>query len=270
MPFQPKSNKHAIVEVVFGLVFTRPFHPKEIKALVESHGRWKELLPRRGRTSPFPVPFMQGDELPPNFPIPLPPSGVTFDRVKPDGSLDWRLRADDAGITVNCLSYTTWPEIYGRARELLSQACEVAVRSDNSIRETFLQYIDVFEWEGEKQAYDLAELLRADSPYVPPSIRQRGPLWHLHQGFFRTEGLPSPGRLLERNHADGYQDQSGAALVKIDEYLSLHHLAPLAPSVLFGPRGSADTLFGYLHDLNKDILRHYLTDKMQARIGLNG
>lgn len=264
MAFQPKSDEHAIVEVVFGLIFARPFSPSEMDALAQEHARWKEFLPRMNRSA-----FMQvyvGPGAPPSSPAPA--SGVMFERFKPDGSLDWRIMAEGQHLYINCLSYTGWSDVWMRVREFMHSASSVAAR-DNDIAAALLQYVDVFDWAGDKGEYDPAELLEFDSAFIPESIRNRGHLWHLHQGWYRNNDLPAEGRMLERVSIDGLEDpSSGVPIIKIDTYLQMELASPLHAGTFLG-EGPVDGVFDALHCQNKTLISSILTKETLNRIGLN-
>lgn len=266
MAFRPKSGEHAIVEVVFGIQLSRPWQPHEIEKLVNAHDRWREGLPRLARHQVHQV-FI-GDGPPPTLPAP-PTGGVSFERIKPDGDLAWRLRCEDRSISVNCLDYTRWREVWEEAHGYIRAVCDVAVAKDNAVHGIVLQYIDIFEHEGDPDSYDIAELIREGSDYVPRSIWNKGPFWHLHQGWFRHDELPAPGRLLEKIHLDALTDDAQNPLVKMDTLLRLDFAADRPVTKLIGDEGDAQELFDNLHDINKDIMRRYLTDDVLQRIGLD-
>jgi uncharacterized protein (TIGR04255 family) len=191
-------------------------------------------------------------------------AGVVFDRVRPDGTLEWRVRADDRAIFVNCLDYTRWREVWARSRAYLFQARALLSAPDNPIVSILLQYVDVFEWQGDVAAYTLADLLRRESPYVPPSLWDKGPLWHLYQGWYRSNDLPvrEANRLLERVHLDGVLDDQGRPTVKMDTFLNLEARQPLN-------QDSIDQAFEGLHNVSSRLIGDYITTAIAQRIGLD-
>lgn len=267
MPFRPKNERHAIQEVVFVLNYQRAFNQQEVNAVIASHDRWKADLPGLKPMAGFQIEFGEDAQVQQTT---GPLSGVSFDAHKRDGSLDWRLRIQDKWIAVNCLSYTRWAEVSARARKLLSDASSIASAADNPVVGIALQYIDVFEWVGNIDGYRLDELLDKDSDLVLPGLFEAGPLWHLHQGRFRMNGLPAAGRLLERVHLDGaqYKDVHN---VKIDITLRLDLAEPVAgaAAVFEGKAPLVDPVLEYLHKHNKELLEDLITAEMAKRIELN-
>jgi len=267
--FEPQGEKHAIIEVVFGLRFARNFTPAEIEALIAAHGKFKDDLPKINRTQIFQFSFGDG-EPPANLPFTPPVAGVAFDAMKKDGTLDWRLKADDNAIFVNCLSYSRWKEVWAKAQQFLRTANEIVVNDDNPVTAVLLQYIDVFRWTADKEKYDLRLMLDEESQHIPKSIYGCGPFWHLHQGWYRDDKLPAPGRMLERVHLDALLDDKGVPTVKLDTYLQLELAKPQSGATVFGTADAlGDKVYSDLHEVNKALLRSVLTKELAKRIGLD-
>jgi uncharacterized protein (TIGR04255 family) len=267
MPFKPKNERHAIHEVVFVLTFDHPFTADQIEIFSSNHDRWKADLPRKQRNPYFQVSVVEGVAREAAAAV---TSGVMFDAVKRDGSLDWRLRVEDDWIGVNCLSYTRWEEVWPRARTLLLEASETLGIAENPLTKVTLEYIDIFEWEGDLAGYEVAQLLRKSECVPSTLLRHTDPLWHLHLGWFERESLPADGRLLNRIHLDAIQ-QEKTYLVKIDNVLRVDMERPVAgPDIIFeGETPFVDLVFEDLHIRNKSTLSSFITKELADRIGLN-
>jgi len=262
--FEPQGPKHAIIEAVFGLQLARHFTASEIEALIAQHDKFKNDLPRVNRTQ---VIMLGG--IPPGVSITPPTAGVSFDAMKRDGSLEWRLRAEDNQLILNCLAYSRWSEIWPRARDYLKAASEIVIGNDNHVRGILLQYVDVFLWKGDVAAYDPKLMLDPNSTHVPKSILECGPMWHLHQGWYRDDSLPEPGRLLERLHLNAIPDDTGVPTVKVDTYLQLELANEQSVVSLFQNTPSMiENAFKYLHNDSKALLKSFLTDELAKRIDL--
>lgn len=266
MPFEPVAGQHAIFEVVFIVTFARPFSVDEISNFEQAHGKWKNLQ-KKSRINSIVIGI--GPDL--SSPPPSTVSGVQFERFKPDGSLAWRLSARDNALLVNCLVYTRWDDIWRVSRRFMKDAATALSKKGNFILNVALQYIDVFNWKGDVNLYDAKELLRYDKlqTVIPESIWNKGPLWHLHQGWFTEIRKPVQARLLDRMHIDALKSQSGY-LIRFDNMLQIDFPSPLAAKTIFsGKPSKGDNLFNYLHVSNKNSLGNFLTDSMKKRIGLN-
>ncbi|NTG19403.1 TIGR04255 family protein [Agrobacterium rhizogenes] len=267
MTFVPKSGAHALVEVVWGLTFSRPFSQSEIESAIKERVRWSEL-PRVSRTSGFQ--FILGNAAPaPDFQFPIAPGGgVSFDRVNPDGTLAWRLKFDQNNIFVSCLQYTRWADIWPKVQDFLNNACDLAVSEDNLVTSAIMQFIDVFEWEGDKSEYSTGELLNPESRLIPSAVFDRSQFWHLHQGWFDDETARGIARIHQRIDIDGVEDGEGLPIVKIDSYIQ-HQLHTVKESKAIFASGWIEEIFGEMHQEGKRMIASLLTPDMARRIDLN-
>ena len=135
-----KSGEHAIVEVVFGLLLSRPFQPSEIEKLAQNHDRWKADLPRLARHEIQQL--VVGEGIQQALALPGGP-GISFERIKPNGDLAWRLRCEGNSLFVNCLEYSRWHEVWKRALRHMRGVLETVDAEKVSIAGALLQYIDV-------------------------------------------------------------------------------------------------------------------------------
>ncbi|MFN3547181.1 MAG: TIGR04255 family protein [Mesorhizobium sp.] len=266
MGFEPKSKTHAIVEVVFGLRFAKPFEAQLLEKVVASHDEWRDQFPRVTRGVGFQ--FHLGQE--PVLGLPLPPASVAFERLRPDGTADWKLRLEGDRVLLNCLDYSRWSEIWPAASRYLFKVAWLATNGDNPVVAALLQYVDVFEWTGDRNSYDAAELLKKGAA-IPATILNKGPFWHLHQGWFRSEPRLPASRLLERVHLDAVEDdRTKRPIVRLDTYLDVTLDAPM---VLVGmgqtENAALASLFSVLHDLDKELMLSVLSTKAAKRIKLN-
>lgn len=266
MAFEPKSGGHAIVEAVFGLRFSQPFSPDLLEKVVSSHDEWRERFPRISRGVGFQ--FQVGQDA--GFaPIPLAQGSVAFDRLKPDGGFEWRLRFEGDRLFVNCLAYSRWNEVWGIVSQHLFRAGWLATEGGNPVAGVLLQYIDIFEWNGPLEEYDVAQLLKKGTA-VPETILNKGPFWHLHQGWFRREPRVPRAQLLERLHLDAVEDERRKPFVRMDSYLEAQLQEPIALVNGNDEKNPQLThLFDVLHDLDKELLDSVLNKKAAKRIKLD-
>jgi len=270
VPFRALNERHAIHEVVFVVTFQKAFESGQVGAVMAAHEGWRELLPNMNplmlqalAIGPKANPVLRDQGI----------RGVSFERLKQDGSLQWRLLLQENFTAVNCLSYTRWVDIWPEARRLLDATATLLVKAQQPVVGVALQYIDDFIWDGPQEEYSIDQLIRQNSTYVPNSVRGKGPLWHLHQGWFDEAKFPHDGRLLERTHVDSTrQDKTGTIQTRIDMTLRLDFREPIqSRDALFGgERPKVEEIFSRLHTLNKDTLRAYITDEMAEKIELNG
>jgi uncharacterized protein (TIGR04255 family) len=177
-----QEHGHAIREAVFSLQLAAPLGAKKIQELVAA-GReaWKAELPSVEEFQGGPIIAGPGAS---KFAFQI-TQGASFQSFKRDGTLAWRLVAQDNAITVNCLEYTGWPKVWPIARDYLFGAAKVLVSEKNPIAGATLQYLNSFSWDGPAERADPRTLLRPNATPIPNAFWERsGAEWHLHQGWF--------------------------------------------------------------------------------------
>ncbi|QUD86972.1 TIGR04255 family protein [Phenylobacterium montanum] len=268
MPFEPINERHAIREVAFAFQFARPFNVEEIDTLAKDHDAIRSELPKLQR--PMFLQFFVGPDA--SQTLNTPPGGANFESYKRDGTLDWRLSVTNNLLTVNCLTYTRWVDVWARAKHYISFAMPHLVKEDNAVSDIGLQYIDEFAWSGPIEEYDNRLILKAGGDNIPNSILGRGPLWHIHQGWFEPRERPLNGRLLNRMHVDALLVDD-KHIVRFDSTLSLdidEADRPTKCAALINEDGIADQVLSELHAVNKAVLGSYITDDLAKEIELVG
>lgn len=254
---------------MFQLTFERPLSESLVNELFDNHKAFRKELPRAERHEVFQ--FAIGN---PTTPPPPKVRPLSFAAFKRDASLDWRLYVENNSLVVNCLTYTRWKDISDRAFSIMRLACSLLMRQgNNGINGIALQYIDSFRWQGNLDDYDLTSLLDVSSGNVPSFLieNRSSPLWHLHQGWFSELELNIPGRTLQRIHFDAAIEHD-AYLVRMDTFLRLDTSSPLrkfGDAFRDGP-GDVGKVFDQLHQLDKTLMRSYITSDLAKRISLDG
>ncbi len=268
MAFAPIGERHAIAEVVFALQVSPAITGDDRRNLENARGQWEGFLPGIAESTMLAVGVSNPGEQPP--PPPVPP--LDFVRHKSDGGLDWRLHILDGNIVVNCLTYTRWPHIWKQARGLFAAVSGVLPET-TLVESVYLQYINIFSWSGTTENYDSRALLDEQSPSVPASVLDRGPHWHLHQGWFSPLTAPLAGRILERMHIDAFDDPTGRHVVKFE---NLHRFdfdrdggVPFLREAFSTATTAMDASFDHLHGRARKSLGAYLTPDIQRSINLH-
>ncbi|PHR16455.1 MAG: hypothetical protein COA41_15385 [Sphingopyxis sp.] len=267
MSFKPVGDRHAIMEVVFQLVFAREFQAGELKKFAEAHNDWKSDLPKIERMTVFQFAIGPESGPPPDQPEPAAP--VLFKSFKRDGGLDWQLAAQNNWTAVNCLAYSRWAAVSKQAKGLLAQALTHLASADNPLTSISLQYVDKFRWDGNPEDYRVNDLLNRDSGFFPKSFDPKFPAWHHHTGQFSFhEDAKTPHRILERIHLDAAFEQE-IPIVKIDTVMRVDLKKPIASS---DPEigNLVDEFFETLHLKNKRLLSEVINEESKEAISLFG
>lgn len=268
LAFKPIGERHAIAEVVFALRISPEVSHGDRERLKNARKKWSDFLPGI-EESPM---LAFGVSSPGAQPPPPPVAPLDFFRSKSDGNLDWRLHISDGDVVVNCLTYTRWPDIWKRARRLFRDVSEVLPETVR-VESVYLQYINIFFWSGPPEDYDLRALLDEQSRFVPASVFDRGPYWHLHQGWFSPLSEPQAGRILDRMHIDAIDDSDGRQVVKFENFHRFdfgQNIGVLAVKEAFSNATTEiDASFERLHDRAKESLDAYLTADIKRSIHLH-
>ena len=266
MSFVPEKEAHALVEVVFGLQFDRPWTPKEIQQIKAAHvgdEEWVSFLPSINDVQLHEMVLGPNGFVQPHA---VPVTGVVFERIQPDGTIAWRLACDQSAIYINCLDYTRWAEIWPKVANLIVKVLTASNSENLHAVGVFHQTIDLFKWSGDTSDYDVTRLLDSQSDSVPARVANNGLMWHLYQGWFQELIDPLPGKLLTRVHFDAPAVPVG--VVKMDTHLGITLKYPLPVRTLLGADSAVQQLFVLLHRRNKDVLKDFLTDEALISIDL--
>ena len=263
LAFEPCNEDHAIMEAVFAVVGLGQFTYDDRSSVKAAHSKWEALLPRLQEGGVLNIAVAA-----PGADVPPPPiSPLSFARFRADGEVEWQLMLNADALAVKCGAYTRWQDVWTIVRDLLTGVTEALPSREQKVRAVSLQYLDAFRWIGD-DPYDARNLLRDDDP-VPPSIFQRGPIWHLGQGWFVDAQEPVAGRVLQRMHigstAEGDQHQAQfTTYVRFDL-----RDTPDLQGAFAEPNPPIDSLFSCIHRYSKTLLADFLAPEMAQRINLD-
>lgn len=263
------GHDHSIREAVFQIGLSEPLSLDDIRRIgVFGRDTWTATLPRYEEFDvSLPV------QIPLGSPIGSPTlsftKGVSFQRFKDDGTLAWRVIAQDKLIAVNCLDYPGWDNVWPTVRGYLSGAAQqVGTEHPRTVVSATLQYINAFSWNG-GHPIERALLLRRDADRIPEQFwKQKSDTWHLHQGWFDEIDEPIPGRILSRDHLTAQSEGSPPVLLTLVDLLARYDFRErqAETSLFFSERGPADGVFGDLRRRTRAALRSYLNDNVLDRI----
>ena len=267
MSFEPINGHHSIVEVVFGIHVSTIFRVEEIQEVKNAHDRWKMFLPKILESQLIEVSASFSERTRPAVEPP-----VSFVRYRADGNFEWELLILPNAIIMKCSNYLGWNYIWKSVRDVFREVSEVLTEKSRLVNSVTLQYTDVFLWEGKNKDYDASKLLNLNSEYIPPTIIKNGPLWHLHQGWFRDIENPIDGRLLMRMHLDSLNEKE-KLFVRIENLnrfdFSNQTNSITLNNVLLKEDGTIDNIFSDLHNWSKISLSEVLHSDLQQKINLN-
>jgi len=183
--------------------------------------------------------------------------GLAFMHMLPDGRSETALVIEPDWIAVIWGAYRSWAENLEGAEQLLSKAFEVA-QAHVKAKSLGLQYEDRFFWDGSVEEFDQYSVFRKGSHFVPLNALESGGLWHSHNGFMRGEQLVNLNVSLKKSKKE--LEIVIASNHRIE--IGVTGFEDLFSSGNFGKR------FAEMHETNKEVMQHLLSDEICERINL--
>ena len=271
--FEPACGSHALLETVFFAQFAPEIEAGALDQLGEKLERPLEFLPKKTAMKGVKILLGEpkGDSAQASF-----VNGWEFSRVAPDGNVEWVLRFNSEGLSVHCLSYSRWDEVWPQAEQLLLRALDV-VPSGTGLVSVGLKVIDRFEFVGSDQdGYDLEALLRRPSSHVADNVFTSGYRWHCHTGWFAplsnigSDQLEN-GEVLNQFNVDG-APHAGPSGQKIFVTVDHNQVTRNIQKPISIDPAQHEWLGNFMHSLhanNKKTLVELLSEDMCRRINLN-
>jgi uncharacterized protein (TIGR04255 family) len=267
---QPCGGAHAIKSVSFVIELDGSLTKDAFREISSLHPKLQDLLPRKTENNAIvfaldPSKGLQTRGSTPEL------SGVVFDRLMPDGRAEWSLNVSPAHVVVTCENYSRWDKVWPRARSLFEVILPAVLRF-RTVTAIGLQYIDEFNWLGNKSEFQAHFLFREDTKYLPPNVFELTESWHNHHGFFQHCTSPCSHKELT-NINIGIADRDDSRVISI----AAIHRALLSESIvsfdaLMGGDESPrhlDEFLETMHQRNKEVLDGLLTASVQEKIGLH-
>lgn len=271
LSYSPINGAHSIVEVVFFVQFNPLFSQATIKKLISVEHDLKDDLPKSNPLKR--VTFQLGQEKQSSAFQDELIVGIELQSIRKDGSLDWMLRTTEDTISIHCLDYTRWDDVWGQAEGYLKKVFGYIEGSDSFISSIGLKCIDRFLYEGDLDYSDLSELFRPETPHLVKTVFTCGLLWHCHSGWF--DNLNNSQCLNQLNIDANFINIRGNKVlaVTVDHNAIAFMENDETPSTVLEQNGNQMTVLSEimkaLHLKNKHLLIELLSEQMTNRINLS-
>ncbi|MEY9720717.1 uncharacterized protein (TIGR04255 family) [Sinorhizobium fredii] len=263
--FEPLNKSHAISETVFYFEFPN-IQTTTLNAMLAAYPKVKDYFPRNDQ-----MPGMVFEQSGSGFSINQVP-GAEWKHFKPDGNPDWIARITPNSVSVHCLEYTRWTEVWPKAFEILSHIFSGTAKHVIPLMNVGLRYVDQFNFSGDVKKYSALDLIRKDSPHVAAKILQDGTKWHNYTGWFeRSEPL---GReVLQQLNIDAIEQADTNLPIVSITHASLLRASSAGELENFRRLDDINTsdvakFMEIAHANNHQVLREILTDNILQRINL--
>lgn len=270
--FEPIHAAHAIEQVVFVLRFETPLEDEIFAQVREATKQFETELDMPRRVKLQGVSFLIHPAGPASS-LPSQASGLMLQRMRADGSIEKELRVDPYSITFMTSLYTRWDAVWLQAR-VYFEALAPIYAPHTKIQAVGLNYLDKFEWVGDKSKCRAEALLRAGSEYLCSHIFKAEDFWHSHTGvFIRVDEQTK--RLLNVNvdFLDEIRGDDTRQVISVTTALTDLMNQPDYDSL----EVSAEKIVKFiddhtkkLHVFGKSVFANIINEEMSKRIALKG
>jgi uncharacterized protein (TIGR04255 family) len=258
---KPISEKHAIDVASFIVIFERPFEASIIDSLPGLHERLKADYPTFNLTKTMEV-NVTGNEVSQKIGV---TSGGVLQNLQHDGRPIWTLRVEGNAIVVSCNDYKRWEDISSKALDHIKAAIAFVNNDSNAVSSLIHQIVDRFVTLN-KDEYNINQVFNTQSPYLTGQALKAGKFWHVFQGWFEDK-QEFGGKLLNVLNLSTSENPANITITTtIDHAAHLRFESPKAIEELDDK--FIRKAFDELHECNKSIIRHLLTNDQLKTIGL--
>jgi uncharacterized protein (TIGR04255 family) len=265
--FEPIYKAHAIVEMVVFFEFAQGLGGT-MERLLLLGSEMKGDFPSSNILQAVEVTFPPNQQ-PTNQAVRN--DGVELHRFKPDGTFEWLIRITSRSISIHCLEYTRWEDVWFKINRYISTIFRKLAGAEVVISGVGLKYVDQFVFHGEIENYDLSQLFKKDTPVLNSRAFSSGANWHCYCGWFQD--MTGLGKVLSQMNTTGIKQDGEHGVIVIDHTFTLHtHTEDtlLAPCLSPNSEGeeARSNIIEKMHAANKYLLSELLVDSMQQRISL--
>ena len=268
----PIRGRNAIDEIAFVILFEKELDDKTLLKLKALETELASDLPSFGVSNVVQV-VLDAQNL--RMPVFKLGGVVCFKKVDAESPrMEWFVRVEANSIVVACSEYTSWDEVWNKAKGFLFAVLEKFTIEENPIVEIVLQCVDKFIFSEDISEYRISEVFDFESDFLTQNLTTKNPdAWHLHQGWF--ENPANRTRVLHNLNLNAHkQDQTQPHETAINHLVKVR-MADGSPvsshDVLCGNDNSAGHLENVMtaaHESNKTVLLNLLNDNMLSAIGL--
>jgi uncharacterized protein (TIGR04255 family) len=153
--------------------------------------------------------------------------------------------------------YTRWDSFLSCLQPVLKSLSEIL--DSNELVALALEYNDVFDWQGEPNAFKWNELFKEDTGMLSADFHEHT---HLKFEVIRNRTSHNKNEIVEQLSIARQTDKS--AVIK-------HHVSIPCDGSITTQKLSSEVFndkLNELHEFNKDVLRNLLTNEMAKRVNL--
>lgn len=193
--------------------------------------------------------------------------GLAFNRMGPDGGVEWSLNIQPNALLVACHRYDRWAQAAETAIPLLQRVLRLAPHV--GVATVALQYTD--EWTiAATETVPIGSLLfRPNNGYIAERLMAQIGAWHCHSGWFESSTGSLPRNLANVNVNVNVQPVTNQSTVTLNHAQRGFQAEPIFLQVdETAARDMLEEQFLAMHAKNKQVLKDVLVEAVQEQIKL--
>ena len=184
----PARQDNAIDQIVFSLVFDKPFDSQIIEQLILLKNDGIDGLPESEVTKSLTISSGPTQSTITRNEINgvrfyKPPSDQTKSEIGENRN-EWDLHAQEKSIQLICTLYTSWTDVWSTAQDILGKLNN-CVSDDYEVNEFIVQVDDKFTCDKDID-YSIDDIFDRTSRYFSLNVLEAGEAWHIYQGWFEN------------------------------------------------------------------------------------
>lgn len=265
LPFKPFNDAHAIVEAAIFIEFHKEFSISEMQQLQKLKDEFSDFFNFNEDIKMTNLVF-DGNTMLPN----VYDGGQPFELkiINPSNNkLLWLMRIMPNVISIHCLDYTRWCDIYTITMKYLNLSYLKLDGSKQKLKSIGLKYIDQFIYTGKIEDYNIKQLIDENSIFLSKNSLNSSHAWHVHSGWFEENENMSMLNILNLTTQNTPINSEKILVTSIDHTIIRNFIDAEVLDV--SGLQIYENLLSNMHKSNKKILRNILVEDMNKRIKLN-
>lgn len=259
---RPISGKHSIEVANFACVFEQPFATRAIQSLMTLKEIFKDEFPVFSIMNLLNV-RLDGKNIAPTSTQQI--AGVSLQRLNEETKKPiWAIRTEPSAIVVSCFSYDRWSIESKKAIDYLVTVIKTVDDGRNPVNHLVLHVVDRFIGDT-YESYMIDKVFNTRSKYLSKQAIEAGPLWHVHQGWFKE--IPGKKDRMLHNLNLSTNDTPHGMLTTIDHSIRYNY-SQLVAAADVASFASAKEAFDTLHEQNKAVVVDLLKKSLCRKIKL--
>jgi len=265
--FLPFAGKNSIVEAMFSLQFGQLLNPAVGAAFDALRAAFIQDFPKFEKMQMLQLTLGVLQQQETAAPV---AGGFNASRFRADGNLSRAFRAVNNTLSLHFFEYDHWEDVKVAALGYFDRCFSVINVSSGQfpITAVVLRFVDRFTYDGQPEDASAAELLNADTRFVPKAIFNAAIPWQLNLSW--TADFLAEKKVQHQLHIQGAKDTNPFIMIHHNMHVSLFPFLMTSEGREGEKNGTVATIFDGQHAENAMLLKDMLNRTALQDIGLGG